>query len=41
VLRMGPENLQLIQVKLREIALALGFADAQLPRLNASAAGKK
>jgi len=31
LLRMGPENLQLIQVKLREIALALGFTDAQLP----------
>jgi len=30
-LRMGPENLQLIQVKLREIALAIGFTDAQLP----------
>jgi hypothetical protein len=32
LLRMGPENLQLIQAKLREIALALGFADAQLPK---------
>ncbi|MHB8054285.1 MAG: DUF3014 domain-containing protein [Candidatus Aminicenantales bacterium] len=31
LLRMGPENLQLIQVKLREIALALGFTKAQLP----------
>jgi hypothetical protein len=31
LLRMGPENLQLIQVKLREIALALGFTEAQLP----------
>jgi hypothetical protein len=31
LLRMGPENVQLIQVKLREIALALGFTDAQLP----------
>jgi hypothetical protein len=30
-LRMGPENLQLIQVKLREISLVLGFTDAQLP----------
>jgi len=30
-LRMGPENLQLIQVKLREIALVLGFTEAQLP----------
>ncbi len=32
LLRMGPENLQLIQAQLREIALALGFAEAQLPR---------
>ena len=32
LLRMGPENLQLIQAKLREIALALGFGEAQLPR---------
>lgn len=32
LLRMGPENLQLIQVKLREVAMALGFGDAQLPR---------
>ena len=31
LLRMGPENLQLIQVKLREIALALGFTETQLP----------
>jgi len=31
LLRMGPENLQLIQVKLREIALAVGFSEAQLP----------
>ncbi|MBN1938476.1 MAG: DUF3014 domain-containing protein [Candidatus Aminicenantes bacterium] len=31
LIRMGPENLQLIQVKLREIALALGFTDTQLP----------
>jgi hypothetical protein len=31
LIRMGPENLQLIQVKLREIALALGFAEARLP----------
>jgi hypothetical protein len=36
VLRMGPENLQLIQVKLREIGLALGFADAQLPKSKVS-----
>jgi hypothetical protein len=36
VLRMGPENLQLIQVKLREIGLALGFADAQLPKPKAA-----
>jgi hypothetical protein len=32
MLRMGPENVQLIQAKLREIALALGFADGQLPK---------
>ena len=32
LLRMGPENLQLIQAKLREIATALGFGEAQLPR---------
>ena len=32
LLRMGPENLQLIQVKLREIALALGFGEVQLPK---------
>lgn len=32
LLRMGPENLQLIQAKLREIALALGFTEAQLPQ---------
>jgi len=32
MLRMGPENVQLIQAKLREIALALGFTDAQLPK---------
>jgi hypothetical protein len=31
LIRMGPENLQLIQVKLREIALSLGFTEAQLP----------
>ena len=31
LLRMGPENLQLIQVKLRDIALAVGFSEAQLP----------
>ncbi len=31
LLRMGPENVQLIQVKLREIALALGFSEARLP----------
>jgi len=32
MLRMGPENVQLIQAKLRELALALGFADGQLPK---------
>jgi hypothetical protein len=41
VLRMGPENLQLIQVKLREIGLALGFADAQLPRPKAASSVPK
>ncbi len=32
LLRMGPENVQLIQAKLRELALALGYADGQLPK---------
>ncbi|MDP2914086.1 MAG: DUF3014 domain-containing protein [Candidatus Aminicenantes bacterium] len=32
LLRMGPENLQLIQAKLRELALALGFSERQLPK---------
>jgi hypothetical protein len=32
MLRMGPENLQLIQAKLREIGLALGFTEGQLPK---------
>lgn len=32
LLRMGPENLQLVQSKLRELALALGFAETQLPK---------
>jgi len=41
VLRMGPENLQLIQVKLREIGLALGFADAQLPKPKAASSVPK
>ncbi len=41
VLRMGPENLQLIQVKLREIGLALGFADAQLPKPQAASSAPK
>lgn len=35
LLRMGPENLQLIQGKLRELALALGFTEAQLPKSGA------
>ncbi len=30
LLRMGPENIQLIQAKLREMAAALGFAEADL-----------
>jgi hypothetical protein len=33
LLRMGPENLQLIHVKLREIALSLGFSEDLLPRM--------
>ena len=41
VLRTGPENLQLIQVKLREIGLALGFADEQLPKPKAAAPAPK
>ncbi|MBM3309948.1 MAG: DUF3014 domain-containing protein [Candidatus Aminicenantes bacterium] len=36
LLRMGPENLQLIQVKLRAIAMAMGFSEAQLPPARAS-----
>jgi hypothetical protein len=32
LLRMGPENQQLIQTKLRQLALALGFAESALPR---------
>ena len=39
--RMGPENLQLVQAKLREIALALGFGEAQLPRPRVYTSGKK
>jgi hypothetical protein len=40
LLRMGPENLQLIHAKLREIALALGYAEAQLPRSRSYVPGK-
>jgi hypothetical protein len=36
LLRMGPENVQLIQAKLRAIALAMGFSEAQLPPVRAS-----
>lgn len=32
LLRMGPENLQLIQAKLRELALGLGFGESLLPK---------
>ena len=32
LLRMGPENLQLIQAKLRELALNIGFSEKQLPK---------
>jgi hypothetical protein len=41
LLRMGPENLQLIQAKPREIALALGFTESQLPKQAATTPGKK
>lgn len=41
LLRMGPENLQLIQAKLREMALALGFTENQLPKQRTYAPGKK
>jgi hypothetical protein len=40
LLRMGPENLQLIQAKLRELALALGFAETQLPKARTQVQGK-
>jgi hypothetical protein len=40
LLRMGPENLQLIQSKLRELALALGFAETQLPKARSQAPAK-
>lgn len=38
LLRMGPENVQLIQAKLRELARALGFPEADLPRVRTSPA---
>jgi hypothetical protein len=38
---MGPENLQLIQAKLREVALALGFAESQLPQQNIYTSGRQ
>jgi hypothetical protein len=41
LLRMGPENLQLVQGKLRELALALGFAETQLPKIGRAAAPAK
>lgn len=40
LLRMGPENLQLIQAKLRDLALALGFSEAQLPQTRTISAAK-
>ncbi len=40
LLRMGPENVQLIQSKLRELALALGFAETQLPKDRSQAPAK-
>ena len=41
LLRMGPENLQLIQAKLKELALTLGFAESQLPKPAAYATDKR
>jgi len=41
LLRMGPENLQLIQVKLREVALALGFSEDLLPKQRAYTPGRR
>jgi len=38
LLRMGPENVQLIQAKLRELARALGFPETDLPKVKTSAA---
>ncbi len=32
LLRMGPQNIRKVQNKLREIALALGVSENQLPR---------
>jgi hypothetical protein len=32
LLRMGPENVEIAQAKLRELALALGFAEVRLPK---------
>jgi len=32
LLRMGPENVGAIQAKMREIAIALGFAESRLPK---------
>jgi len=40
LLRMGPENIQLIQAKLRELALAVGFAEDQLLKARAAKPGK-
>ena len=40
LLRMGPENLQLIQSKLRELALAVGFAETQLPKARSQTPAK-
>jgi hypothetical protein len=38
LLRMGPENVQLIQAKLRELARALGFPETDLPKVKTSSA---
>jgi len=41
LLRMGPENLQLIQAKLKDLALNLGFSESQLPKPVVYETGKR
>ncbi len=41
LLRMGPDNTQLIQAKLRELAAALGFAEAELAAPGGRASGAR